>query len=217
MDWIRLPSWSQTKVSMVWKAILHTLPFIREGLAWRINNGTSARIGMDPWTGGGNIYKLPPSLILFLNQRHIKVIAQIVDLENSAIFEQAWLSAPHLGIPEHWLQTWEGYINALKEAHVRIKEGLDELILTPTDHGMYSPKIGYPILLIARKPHALLDWWSKLWKLKAPPRTKLFMWNMLSNKTPTGATLCINLTAMGIGVYYVNRPRRQMITCFSIA
>ena len=83
---------------------------------------------MDPWTGGGNMYKLPPGIILFLNQRHIKVIVQIVDLENNSIFEHAWLFAPHLGIPEHWLKTWEGYVNTLKEAHVCLKEGPDDLI-----------------------------------------------------------------------------------------
>ncbi len=60
-----------------------------------------ALIGMDSWTGGGNMHQLPLELIHLLNQRHIKVIDQIVYMENNSIFEQAWLSAQHLGISDH--------------------------------------------------------------------------------------------------------------------
>jgi len=48
---------------------------------------------MDPWSDGGNMHHLPSDLIQCLNQRQIKVIVQIVDMENKSIFEQAWLSA----------------------------------------------------------------------------------------------------------------------------
>lgn len=78
-------------------------------------------IALDPWSGGGNMFRLPPDLILFLNNRNIKVIAQVANLENSAIFEEAWLSVVHLGIPDQWQQDWEGYVTALTKSHVRIK------------------------------------------------------------------------------------------------
>lgn len=53
MDWVRLPSWQKTGTSSIWKALLHSLPLIRDNLVWRINNGSLARIGLDPWIGSG--------------------------------------------------------------------------------------------------------------------------------------------------------------------
>lgn len=159
MDWIRMPTWPRTGISIVWKAILHTLPFIRSGLAWRINNGNQVRIGMDPWTGVDNMYQLPPDLIQYFQQRHIKVIAKIAEMEHSFVFEHAWLSAHNL---EQWQQSWDEYINALIEVHVRMKEGPDDLIWTSTEHGKYSPNIGYLSLLTARKLKVLQNWWRIL-------------------------------------------------------
>ena len=100
-DWIHIPTWPRTWISIVWKAILHSMPNMRAGLAWKINEGNMTRIGMDSWTGGHNMHQLPPELIHFLNQRHSKVITQIADMENNSIFKQAWFFARHLGIPEH--------------------------------------------------------------------------------------------------------------------
>lgn len=91
------------------------------------------------------MYRLPPNLIEHLKDRGITLIAQIVDLEKSTIFMQAWKSVTYLGIPEQWLQVWEGYITALIKSHVRISNDEYELIWAPVAHGVYSPKVGYTI------------------------------------------------------------------------
>lgn len=135
------------------------------------------------------MYRLPPDLTQFLKNKDILMIANIVDPENTSLFAQAWKFLDHLGIPVSWQQDWEGYINALTESHVCIKEGANELIWAPVGRGAYTPKDGYPIIHAAHMSHVLLEWWRSLWKLKAPPLTKLFMWNVLRNKTPTGINL----------------------------
>lgn len=48
MDWVRLPSWPTAGISSVWKALLHSLPHIKDNLVLRINDGSLARIGLDP-------------------------------------------------------------------------------------------------------------------------------------------------------------------------
>jgi len=101
MDGIRLPQWTRIGISSVCKALLHSLPHIRNHLAWRINDGTKVCIGLDPWIEGGGRFQLPRELILHLNQRDISVIAQITDQENTTIFAQAWKSAIQLHIPPH--------------------------------------------------------------------------------------------------------------------
>lgn len=63
MDWIQLPGWNRTGISSAWKALLYALPLIHNHLTWRINDGSRARIGMDPWTRGGGRCYLPRELI----------------------------------------------------------------------------------------------------------------------------------------------------------
>jgi hypothetical protein len=59
------------------------------------------------------------------------------------------------------------------------------LVWKKSPHGVYSPKLGYIALnvdLLQREP---CWWWRGLWKLKAPLKTKIFMWSALVNKVPT--------------------------------
>lgn len=128
MDWVRLLSLPKTCISIIWKALLHSLPNIKDNLVWRINDGTKAHIGLDSWTGGGGIFHLSRELIQHLHSHEIKVIAHIVDPLNTNIFSQGWKSTLQLDIPPQWQQEWHEYTNALCESHMRIKEGPNELI-----------------------------------------------------------------------------------------
>eukprot|EP00253_Pinus_taeda_P027841 PITA_27841 len=148
MDWIRLPTWNSTGASSFWKATIHSMPMIRDNLAWRIRDGTQTRIGIDPWTG-----------------------------------------TQQLNLPLQWHQAWESYREALKESHIIITEGQDELIWSQSDFGYYTPKAGYTLLISHKKPDTLMDWWQNLWKLSSSPRSKLFFWCVLRNKVPTGDNL----------------------------
>jgi hypothetical protein len=61
----------------------------------------------------------------------------------------------------------------------------DELVWKKSPHGVYTPKMGYIALnvdLLQREPSW---WWRGLWKLKAPLKSKIFMWSTLFNKVPT--------------------------------
>lgn len=118
MDWIRLLSWHKASILMIWRAILYTLPTIRDGLVWRIKFGISVHINMDPCRGCDNMYRLPPDLINFLNDRGINLTAHIFNSENSTIFAKAWKSTDLLGIPVQGQQVWVGYISTLTESYV---------------------------------------------------------------------------------------------------
>lgn len=85
------------------------------------------------------------------------MISQVSDLENSTIFDQACVSVKQLGIPAHWQPDWEGYIVSLTKSHVHINEVVDEIIWTPTKHGTYYLKSGYPIFHFVHRPLILLD------------------------------------------------------------
>ena len=168
-DWVRLPTWNKAGISSIWKALLHSLPLIRDNLVWRIRNGNSARIGLDPWSGSGGRHTLPQDLIALLSARNIKVISQIADTTQSDIFHQAWKSAIQLNIPRRWHTVWDEYRDALVEAHIRISEGPDELVWHRADHGVYTPKDGYIHLIEHRKPEENASWWQSIWKYSASP------------------------------------------------
>eukprot|EP00253_Pinus_taeda_P006377 PITA_06377 len=186
MDWVRLPSWQKTGISSVWKALLHSLPIIRDNLVWRINDGSRARLGLDPWIGSGGSHILSQDLIRYLHSWEIKVFSQIVDQQNTGIFAQACKSAHQINLPPRWHQEWQEFITALAESHLKIKEGPDELVWNQAENVIYTPKAGYISLNIQKKRDTISFWWKSLWKLTAPPRTKLFFWGILRNKVPTG-------------------------------
>lgn len=78
------------------------MPLIRDNLIWRINDGSLARIGLDPWSEGGGRYQLSRDLLQHLLSQEIKVIANITDPQNTNIFSQGWKSALQLDLPPHW-------------------------------------------------------------------------------------------------------------------
>eukprot|EP00253_Pinus_taeda_P005682 PITA_05682 len=176
-------------ISSVLKALLYSLLLIHSHLTWRINDGSKAHIGVDPWTGGGGRCYIPRDLIRLLNQQNIRVTAQIADQENSSIFTQAWISAAQLNLPLVWHQNWEDYTSALSESHIRIKDGPNELMWNQDESGYYSPKEGYLCLINCKKTEITQSCWKIIWQLKTPPRIKLFFLCILQNKVPTRESL----------------------------
>lgn len=57
------------------------------------------------------------------------------------------------------------------------------------DNGIYALKIGYIALIMHKKLEPSPTWWRDIWKLKAPPRTRLFFWCVLKDIIPTGEHL----------------------------
>eukprot|EP00253_Pinus_taeda_P027180 PITA_27180 len=175
-----------TRQNLWTQALLLSLPLIRNNLAWRINDGWSGRIGLDPWINSGGRHNLNPDLILHLQSQNIRFFAQIADQQHTDLFSQAWKTAQHLNLPIHWHQEWAQYIEALTDSHIRIKQGPDELIWCIAYHGSYAPKLGYTALIAHRMPDLFQSWWHSIWKLKASPRSKLFFWCALYGNVPTG-------------------------------
>eukprot|EP00253_Pinus_taeda_P034418 PITA_34418 len=186
LDWVRLPTWPKTGIYYVWKALLNSLPLIRDNLVWRVNDGSLARIGMDPWPGCGGRHILPDDLIQHLHSQAIRVMVDIADPQKSSIFDQCWKSTHQINLPPVWHQDWMDYITALSEAHIRIKQGPDELMWHLSGNGIYSPKSGYLALISHKILDAISFWWQTVWKLTAPPRQKLFFWCILKGVVPTG-------------------------------
>ena len=189
IEWLHRPAWNHQGISAIWRATLKAMPLIRDNLLWKIGNGAQVRIGLDPWPGSGNTHLLPEGLIRHLNNRGIKHLAPIGDLQRSTIFTQAWVTDRQWHLTAEWTDYWKGYIQALTESHIKLHEEEDELIWAPAKSGIYAPKLGYLKLIEDKKPDIHKNWWNDIWQLQAQPRARLLMWNIIANKLPTGAIL----------------------------
>eukprot|EP00253_Pinus_taeda_P003164 PITA_03164 len=152
LDWIQRDQRTSGRQSIIWKAVLTSLPLIRDGLTWQIHQGSAVSIGVDPWIGCGNAHKLSAEMIELLVNQGISHLSHIIDQENTTPLQQAWKSTRNLHIPGHWHQAWEGFTEALTQAHIRITEGEDEIVWAYAKNGRYSPKEGYLKLMEHDKP-----------------------------------------------------------------
>eukprot|EP00253_Pinus_taeda_P015594 PITA_15594 len=145
-DWIKNPAKNKKNASVIWKATVDSFKVIEQGLAWKIRNGRSVKIGKDPW---------------------------------------AWKDEDDLELEQVWRNEWNTYTQELIRSQARLKDSPDELIWAHADSREYSPKSGYKYLM-SRKGWDPPEWWSRhLWKLKSPPKAKIFFWCILRRKIPT--------------------------------
>lgn len=85
---------------------IHSLPLIRDNLVWRINDGMTGRIGLDPWSGCGGRHILSRELISYLQDHGIQHFAHIADQKRTDILSQAWKTPLQLQLPPQWHQEW---------------------------------------------------------------------------------------------------------------
>jgi len=184
-SWIRNPVKNKQGISVVWKAVINSFSVISNKLAWKIGNGEKIRIGVDPWQGRSSHHLMAPRIIEALEDRGITTLGQLADEQHSTIWAQGWRSARSLRLEDLLVPDFELYIAGLKRSHIRLRDKEDELIWDEDPSGIYTPKAGYLALSTELTPTETKWWWKKLWKIKCPPKSKLFMWTVLENKVPT--------------------------------
>jgi hypothetical protein len=83
------------------------------------------------------------------------------------------LSENRLGILEAWRPFLEIFILSLEQAHIRLMEGLDELVWVYNVSGcFYSAQQGCLEIILGQDPEK--EWcWRKLWKIKSLPKRLL--------------------------------------------
>ena len=139
-DWIRDPSKTQKKVSVIWKATLESFKVIEQGLAWKIGNGEKVKIGKDPWVGCNGNYALSPELIQHLEGKDIRFLSQVEKLGFSSIWGQAWKNGEELDLEQRWWNEWNGFTQELHRSNIRLSNRQDELLWAHAETGGICPK-----------------------------------------------------------------------------
>eukprot|EP00253_Pinus_taeda_P010347 PITA_10347 len=184
-DWIRSQDKRSKHSSVIWKATVEAFFVIEKGLAWKVGDGKNVRIGRDPWVGCNQSYALSPGILRHLDSKGLYTLNQVEKVGLSTFWGQAWKSATELGLAFRWHNEWASFIEELHRSNVRIKSDSDVLLWAHGKTGHYSPKEGYAYLM-DQKGWAAPEWWSKkLWKLKCPLKSRVFLWCLLKKKVPT--------------------------------
>eukprot|EP00253_Pinus_taeda_P002680 PITA_02680 len=184
-DWIRSRDKKLKHSSVIWKATVEAFSVIEQGLAWKVGDGKHVRIGRDPWVGCNEAFAISPGLLRHMDSKGIFTLDQVEKAGHSSIWGQAWKNAEDLGLNIRWHDEWAIFVNELLRSNVRIKNDQDVLLWAQGKSGEYSPKDGYSFLM-GKKGWPDPEWWAKkLWKLKCPLKSRIFLWCILKRKIST--------------------------------
>ena len=161
--------------SFVWRSIMHGKELLKQGLVKKIGNGAETNVWRDNWLLDSE--PRPPS---YRPDAPVDLTLLVSDLIN-----------PHLG---GWDVRRVRQVIAVEDVDRVLKTKIelskeDSLRWGFSNNGVYNSKSGYKLLqdlqeqrapASSRLPPIEKQLWSKLWKVKAPPMLKHFLWHSLS-------------------------------------
>ena len=84
-DWIRSPNKSFKNVYVGWKTMVLAFPLIGNWTAWELGNRRSVRLGLHPWVGVGEDFRIPPMVLKkHSEQRCFKLTDVQIQIPNQA-------------------------------------------------------------------------------------------------------------------------------------
>ena len=170
-DWLRADP--PKTASPIWRAIESAKSIILKGACYLIGDGSSVEIWRDPWVPWFQDFT-PKSRDVNSNQPPLKV-SKLIDPDL-----HCWRASlvTRLFDPES--------TQAILSIPIPLSPSPDKLIWVLDPKGAFTVKSAYqatchfPVAPLAPAPN-----WKKLWSLKTPEKTKMFLWRMCVNVLPT--------------------------------
>ena len=95
---------------------------------WQIGNGRKLRVGEDPWVGSNQEHILREGVIRELRIRGIYYLYQLSTPLQEFHWEQTWIWATELGIPDRECRDLGGYLEAVEHAQINLRYQDDVII-----------------------------------------------------------------------------------------
>ena len=202
-DWLRFNP--PRSASPIWKAIEQAKSIIVKGACYLIGDGSSIDVWQDPWVPWYHGFIPKPRD------------------ENST---QLSIKVSHL--IDHDLHCWKASIinnlfnstsaKAILSISIPSRHTPDKLIWVLDSKGLFSVKSAHQVL---NPPTEALSRstvnWKKLWNLKAPERTKMFLWRLSVNALPTRANIAKQLDMPKVNCLFytssIETPMHLFLTC----
>jgi hypothetical protein len=128
LEWIRDPNKNTSGISIIWKVVIKAFDLIGNSLVWRVGSGRLVRLGLDPWAGSKRGHLLNVGTRIRLEHGGFFNLAQVGDPTQTTIWHQGWMSGQRLGLLDEDLIHWDIYLQALREASIRLVDREDELL-----------------------------------------------------------------------------------------
>ena len=169
-------------ISYSWRSILRGVELLKEGIIWRIGNGSSVNIWSDPWLPRGHTRKPATPR----GQSLLTGVSELIDPQTESWDEQLILETfcPEdaqaiLAIPiDMQMEDWPAWhfdpkgLFSVKSAYKRAVQIRDsKLNRDASPSGSNIEKGGS-------------FWWQKIWQLKLQNKVKMFAWRMAHNSLP---------------------------------
>jgi hypothetical protein len=166
-------------ISYTWRSILKGVALLKEGLIWRVGDGTNIRIWRDPWLPSGDTRK-PRSL------RGRTPISRVADLLDPTTGDWDADIVRSLFQPE----------DVKSILAISIRDGMvDHLAWHFDPRGLFSVKSAYKLAVLLRDRlsgseaacsdqgatrEAMFDR-NHIWRLKVSNKVKMFVWRLAHN------------------------------------
>lgn len=173
-------------ISYTWRSILKGVSLLKEGLIFRVGDGTSVRIWDDPW----------------LNREHVRTV--LTPRGRCLLTRVCELVDPET---QQWDEQLVRAIFREEEARIilatPVREEVEDFYAWYYDSkGQFSVKSAYKLYISIRDsglPQAsnppVADWeWKEIWSLPCQPKIQQFMWRLAHNSLP----LKLNMKRRGI-------------------
>ncbi|KAG7543566.1 Endonuclease/exonuclease/phosphatase [Arabidopsis thaliana x Arabidopsis arenosa] len=163
-----------------WRSILVGRDLLKKRLGWAIENGRTAKAWSEPWLSMSKVSQ-PMGPMPFEGK----------DLLVEELFEQDSVEWDQ----EKVLSTFPNYAKEILAIKPSRFGAPDRRIWLASSDGNYTTKSGYTIAreeksdLEDQKENEGCNWLEEVWRTKASPKAKLFLWKALVGAIPTGMQL----------------------------
>jgi hypothetical protein len=168
-------------MSYTWRSILKGCELMKEGIVWRVGNGTSIAVWKDPWIPRGTTRRLSSI------QGH-SIVTQVSDLINPVTDQ--W--------DESLLRDHFNMDDVKEILMIPIRPDMEDMLAWHYDSkGIFTVKSAYHLGVCLRDRDLNRDatssrdapeqnlLWKGLWNLKLPGKVLIFLWRFAHNSLPT--------------------------------
>ncbi|KAM6547612.1 hypothetical protein CsatB_019288 [Cannabis sativa] len=165
--------------SLTWRSLFWGKELLLKGLRWRVGSGLTINCATDAWMPGNTTFKpyffkgADPNLMvadLISDQRQWDLVSLQANFSQADV--DHILTIPLSLFPHN-----------------------DVLIWSHSFTGIYNVKSGYQLAVSLAEQDdtasssSMEHWWSTFWKMKIPPKVRIFVWKVFHSTLPVAAEL----------------------------
>ncbi|XP_060972454.1 uncharacterized protein LOC115717936 [Cannabis sativa] len=165
--------------SLTWRSLFWGKELLLKGLRWRVGSGLSINCATDAWLPGTTTFKP----YFFKGADPNLMVADLISEQRQwdLISLQANFSQPD--------------VDRILSIPLSLFPHDDVLIWSHSFTGIYNVKSGYQLAVSLAEQddtassHSMEHWWSTFWKMKLPPKVRIFVWKVFHSTLPVAAEL----------------------------